>query len=288
MNHFDRPKRPRGWVKGVKDAQKNLKKDVKASGSNPLPDNAVPPLWREKLTFFIGGKQLTAKAIFSKAQHGICGYCAERIVGNETGDLDHFRPTRAITRSILNAGEELDDDVSQVKDRRLSPTTPYRPAWWDLAYAWDNYVFACNLCNRTWKQDLFLATHSGASYDGPRDPSEIGLLLNPFDDTLDELTKAFEFDEYGIIRGITDRGQATVETCGLDRPSLVPNRNDVVNHIKELCANLLRPRSPQDQKDRYKRLVERGAFSQPHAMVVRQTAETQLKKTWAEIEKAAL
>lgn len=285
MNHFTRPDRPRGWESRVRTARSNLKKEVHKSKLQPLPEDAVPALWRDpNVTFLHNGKQLTAKDIFSHTQHGICGYCAERVVGNETGDLDHFLPTRAITRTIENHGTELAENVSRIEDRLLRPLPPHRPGWWDKAYTWTNYVFSCNLCNRTWKQTLCLATLAGQPYDGPRHAQEATLLLNPFDD--DAITD-FKFDEFGVIHGHTPRGKATIETCGLDRPSLVPNRLDVVRHIEDLCDTLLQPRDPADQKARYRRLVERGGFSQPHARVVRQTAERKLNMSWSGVEAAA-
>src|SRR6266481_3442684 len=64
------------------------------------------------------------------AMHGrACAYCEQHLPENDRGDVEHFRP------------ESL-----------------YR--W--LAYAFDNYLLSCSICNRTLKRDRF-PLRSGAT-----------------------------------------------------------------------------------------------------------------------------
>lgn len=54
--------------------------------------------------------------------HGKCAYCEARADAVAHCDVEHFRP---------------------------------KAIWWWLTCCWDNYVFACQLCNQTFKSDHF-------------------------------------------------------------------------------------------------------------------------------------
>lgn len=63
-----------------------------------------------------------AKPQLRKESRGKCAYCEARADAVAHCDVEHFRP-----KSI----------------------------WWWLTCCWDNYVFACQLCNQTFKSDHF-------------------------------------------------------------------------------------------------------------------------------------
>ncbi len=66
-----------------------------------------------------------------------------------------------------------------------------------------------------------MATNSPLSDEKP-------LLLNPeYDDPKEHL----EFDNLGQIKGITNRGKATIDICKLDRPLLYLERKKVVDQF---------------------------------------------------------
>ena len=285
MNRFDRPKQPIGWNHATRPARQNLRKLIRQDSKAVLPKDAVPPLWRDKKVAFSkkgSRSKLRVKDIFSNAQHLLCGYCTTRL--SNTGDLDHYLPTRSITRKIEAHGEEIAPSVPRIKGRKLRPAPPHRPGWWEQAYRWKNYVFSCNLCNETWKKDLCLAQLNGKRHLKGRRRSEIALLLNPFDDDADPHLR---FEDTGFIYDKTARGKATIQTCGLDRPTLVAARLDRIKDTKEACKDIAQARDKKDRRERYRKLVATGDWTRPHALAVRQTAVLELGITWAVIESRA-
>lgn len=63
-----------------------------------------------------------SKAQLKAETHGKCAYCEAPTDTVAHGDVEHFRP-----KSVY---------------------------WW-LAYCWDNWLFACQICNQTYKGDQF-------------------------------------------------------------------------------------------------------------------------------------
>ena len=67
------------------------------------------------------------------AQHYKCCYCEYRIV-KAFNDVEHYRPKGSANRK---------------------PGSNDNHGYWWLAYTWENLLFACNVCNRSSKNDLF-------------------------------------------------------------------------------------------------------------------------------------
>jgi uncharacterized protein (TIGR02646 family) len=68
-----------------------------------------------------------------RAQHGKCAFCEAKITHVMYGDVEHYRPKGGFMR-----GGSLQ-----------------RPGYYWLAYAWDNLVLACQLCNQRHKRNAF-------------------------------------------------------------------------------------------------------------------------------------
>jgi hypothetical protein len=68
------------------------------------------------------GQWKPAKGALKQDSHGKCAYCEAPVAVVAHGDVEHFRP-----KSIY---------------------------WW-LAFAFDNYLFSCQICNQTHKADKF-------------------------------------------------------------------------------------------------------------------------------------
>jgi hypothetical protein len=75
----------------------------------------------------------SVKEALIKAQHQKCCFC-ERIVG-KNGDVEHFRPKGAYQQA---QGESLK-----------------YPAYYWLAYKWENLYLSCSSCNSRHKKNLF-------------------------------------------------------------------------------------------------------------------------------------
>ena len=154
---------------------------------------------------------------FSEAQHGKCGYCETFVVAGQDGDVEHYRPKGRIDE-IREKGAEK-DNLGNVKGRKF--TQLKKPGYWWLAYDWGNYLLSCGNCNRKWKKNVFPV--SGRRARNPR-TNERALLLNPFDRA--DPANHLSFDDLGAVTPAknSNRGDATIEVCGLDRPSLTRAR----------------------------------------------------------------
>lgn len=161
------------------------------------------------------------------AQGGKCCYC-ERPIERAFHDVEHFRPKR---RAHRGSGFATD-------------------GYWWLAWTWDNLLFACSLCNRSFKKTQF-PLEPGCAALVPEDQppgAERCLLIDPgLEDPLD----AIRFRPVKM-RGKTrwmpqaknPRGQATIEVLGLDREGLIDAMTTHANHdvrpkldqLDQICA----------------------------------------------------
>jgi hypothetical protein len=109
--------------------------------------------------------------------HGKCAYCESLIDANQPGDLEHFRPKKAVT-DFAGKSEMVDDDG----------TIKAHPGYYWLAYDWRNLLPACWLCNsvstqktagkRTGKGNYFPVQRFRAINPGD-EAKEEPLLINP-------------------------------------------------------------------------------------------------------------
>jgi hypothetical protein len=123
----------------------------------------------------------------------------------------------------------------------------HQPGYFWLAYVWENLFLACQLCNQTFKRNLFPladpATRATSHLDDLA--AETPLLLHPGDDEpgafigfRDEV--AFPIDDH-------PRGRATIEVVGLNREEMVEHRLDHLMPFKLLLQVL--PRLPPQSEE---------------------------------------
>lgn len=129
-------------------------------------------------------------------QHNKCCYCEKREEQAKYRDVEHYRP-----KSLY---------------------------WW-LAWTWENLLFACIDCNREQKRDQFPLEPGCTRLTLEQAPpaAERPLVLDPSDPGV-EPTKEIVFlreriqgKERWVPRGVSDRGRATIDVCGLARPNLL-------------------------------------------------------------------
>lgn len=129
-------------------------------------------------------------------QHDKCCYCEQLQEGSKYRDVEHYRP-----KSLY---------------------------WW-LTWTWENLLFACNDCNRTYKRDQFPLEPGCSQLVAEQAPpaGERPLVLDPADPSV-EPTQEIEFRrervagaERWVPRGLSPRGRETIRVCGLDRPGLL-------------------------------------------------------------------
>ncbi len=163
--------------------------------------------------------------------NGKCAYCESRLTQVSAMSVESFRPK------------------SGAKGLTSSSYAPTH-YWW-LAYAWENMLMACEICNQKYKRDFFPVEDEGKrapiGATGEELIKENALLIDPaFDNPAEHLA----FEESGMIRPLTTKGKVTVDIIGLNREELVSRR-------KQAAQNLLhRLETLKDARDFKGRLIQ--------------------------------
>lgn len=265
MLRFRRPDEPASFAARVRIAREAVTAACAAGRAPEFPD-----LWSDFKRHFVG------------AQHNKCGYC-EALLSTTTGALEHYRPKAALQdlpglRS--QHGQEIHGGAN-VEGRLLVHLCASGYPW--AAYTWDNYLLACERCNSAWKRCLFPVAERPRTVPPTEATVETPLLLNPFevDNPADHLT----FDPLGQIlpRSDSPKGQATIDTCGLARPSLAAQRFEKARDTYARIVRLLDASSDHQELTLHDELCLSGAAQRPHAGMVRAIFEAQTGLRWEQI-----
>ena len=161
----------------------------------------------------------SVKSALKKAQHDKCAFCESKVSHVAYGDVEHYRPKGAVRQSDRDHLEQ--------------------PGYFWLAYVWENLFFACQLCNQSFKKNLFpLADPSRRARSHMDDlNAEEPMLIHPADE---EPSALIGFHEE-IAFAIDDhpRARTTIEVIGLNRDAIANHRKDCLTHIKRLSDALL-------------------------------------------------
>ena len=150
---------------------------------------------------------------------GKCAYCEQKIIANQHGDIEHYRPKGKVTN-------ELDQEIT----RTVGGVVEKHPGYYWLAYDWLNLLPSCGLCNqpssntgkRLGKRNRFPV--SGQHCFSPTDELDDPLLLNPLvDDPKDHIELQVDT---GVLRGKTAKGIMTITVLGLNERSLPEERQE--------------------------------------------------------------
>lgn len=144
----------------------------------------------------------TVRDALRTAQHDKCAFCESVVTHITPGDIEHYRPKRGY------------------RQRPAEPLT--YPAYYWLAYDWDNLFLACPLCNQRFKENLFPLRVQKARARCHHDDHtrEKPVLLHPGRDNPGRhITYR---DEVAVPK--TARGRATIALLGLDRKELNDRR----------------------------------------------------------------
>jgi len=151
--------------------------------------------------------------------YGKCVYCEQKIISNQHGDIEHFRPKGMVT-------DENDVEVSRVKDG----TVEKHPGYFWLAYEWTNLLLSCELCNQPSIGGLGKRNRFPVSGDycfSPDEPIDDALLINPL---IEDPADHIEFiKDTGMLRGTTPKGKMTIEVIGLNLRGLPGERLEFYN-----------------------------------------------------------
>jgi hypothetical protein len=155
-------------------------------------------------------------------------------------------------------------------------------------------ALSCTICNSSWKGTLFPVA------EDPRPPLVEGeaytpLLLHPYDLQVDP-EEHLTFNGVGGIlpRGSSLRGRRTIETVGLDRPSLTQARAPGAGDADRWCSRLLngaRHGRADEVRQAAEDLWKAGGPERPFAGVVRarirEILGTALALSWLDMERVS-
>ena len=191
-----------------KQAEK-IVRDIVENGGRPK-SNDFKPLW---------GKRPVRKTLH-KMQNGRCCYCERFREVTRESDIEHFRPKGAIA-------EEPVDEAGY---------------WW-LAYDWNNLFFACRHCNQEYKKCRFPIRGHRAKQESDSLVNEDPFLIDPAKENPEDF---FSFDwvtQPGEVipngRGdARERGDLTIEICGLDHYTLNKQRAGILKALRQLVLKM--------------------------------------------------
>jgi hypothetical protein len=223
------------------------------------------------------------KMEFTRAQNGKCGFCEGPVLGLHYGDVEHFRPKSEVSELYENNPDSWGREEvwkSTVVGRTLKPN-PTKPGYWWRAYDWHNYLLSCQICNQQWKGSLFPVVANRRVLDPKDKTKEQPLLLSPFEDI--EPAEHFEYGRLGEIRGLSNKGRATILTCGLDRPSLRLARyrtaKAVHEHLDEIAENI----TEFEMLQLLRYIEDAGAELQPYCGMVQTIFRARTSMAWEDL-----
>ena len=175
-----------------------------------------------------------------RAQHYKCCYC-ELKIPSSYNDVEHYRPKGRAERQ---------------------PGSRDTHGYWWLAFHWENLLFACPLCNRSGKNDLF-PLRAGSE---PLEPEQLPLkrehpllldpagILNPAQH-IQFVPAAFQPRArvrhwWARPRDGSLYGSWTIRVCNLNHSNLLELRGDhVENFVRPLADELREALREQDEKE---------------------------------------
>lgn len=183
---------------------------------------------------------------------GRCAYCEQKIIGDQRGDVEHFRPKAAVV-------DYNNNPITIELDGRLQN----HPGYYWLVYDWGNLVPSCVLCNqlsrekdgtpRIGKGNQFPVRDFRATRVG-EEALEEPLLLHPvFDSPEDHL----DVDSSGLIRpkNDSDRGKTSIEIFGLNYRDLPNDRKKKYDDVKNKMRCLAHAAAADANGDEARKLV---------------------------------
>lgn len=197
-----------------------IKKDFKNIPDCLKSDKANTAFIKNKTDYFdINSTYSCVRKDLKTLYNDKCGYC-EKGIADEREPIEHYRPKKG--------------------------KTPY---YW-LAYSWENLLLSCDRCNshkgsrfpiqneQNRVQSDNIAFNDIHNHIQKYDKIEVPLIINPEQETAQSLGKILNFDLHSAEiqpKNNNERMKATIDFCGLNRPSLRKfKRLPIVNDLKRL------------------------------------------------------
>jgi len=195
----------------------NLINEYNTNPAQYTSGNGIPSKQLVKFVFnpkIYGDKSIKDQLI--KDQHEKCCYCEGKFLEFGYGEVEHYRPKGA---------------YNKLNDKKLT-----YPGYYWLAFDWNNLMFSCEKCNRSFKKNHFPLedeTKRKRNHNHPnRLEDEDRLLINPNEE---DPSTFFKFKEEIPVPINNDlKGERTIKIYGLER--LNDSRLEHLKIIKSLLS----------------------------------------------------
>lgn len=270
---FEEPDIPE-WKKWREQCEIETDKLIVYVQSGGQPSSAIKDIYKDKT--------IKEKVYVNEEGpfHGKCAYCESPIAHDQYGDIEHFRPAKAVT--------DIDDNVITIMtDDGEQP----HPGYYWLAYDWKNLLFACEKCNRPSKEgDKKIGKHnrfplknnSYACVPGDEE-SEEPLLINPL---IENPETHLDIDLKTGILGGSDRGKICIDLFGLNvRALLVEQRKSAYREVQLLLVKYFISDDKEEIKECIINLCKIIKGEKPYSFVGRKAIKAKSQGFFTELEK---
>jgi len=187
----------------------------------------------------------TVKNVLRKAQFDKCCFCERR---TETGDVEHFRGKGGYQQK---EGDKIG-----------------KPGYYWLAYDWENLLFACEKCNRSFKRSYFPLANPKQRAKSHHDNLNLEkpLFIHPVNE---DPEKFIEFIG-SIPRAKNEKGKVTIERIGLKRPFLNEERFEYYQILKLIFKASQNQNLSNIEREEYKKQLKNATqSSSPYCSMIR-------------------
>ena len=212
MIAIKRPSSPPAVLKPDSESRKTAEKKIKAiidAGNSPSSTD-FSSLWGRR----------TVRTALWEMQNGRCCYCERYRDTMRESDIEHFRPKTA-----------------------CSDKSPTKPAYWWLAYEWDNLFFGCRLCNQEYKKTQFPIRGVRATTPSSDLEVEDQFLIDP---TKEDPEEFLDYDFTDLLRVMPNgkspnrvRGNRSIDICKLDRVDLALQRRAIIPALQGIHRRMI-------------------------------------------------
>lgn len=202
------PNIPASLIREEVSTEKNRIQDMIVRGTSPS--------YRDFKSDIYGAEDVRSQLL--EDQHEKCIFCECTLLDKEGGEVEHYRPKTACRQD-------------ETKGNTI------KPAYYKLAYDWNNLSLCCHACNRR-KSTFFPLENPECRFDLEE---EKPLLINPY---IENPAVHLEFrqaklypltDEDG---NIDENGRLTIKFLGLNRKDLVERRRRILNKFIKNMSRL--------------------------------------------------
>ncbi len=271
------------FEKKAKRHVRKLERYARATDEDGAPRPSYSAINRYIKSHDVWGRD-AVKPYFFGVQHHKCAYCEMKL--SSYGDVEHFRPKNAIYK-LKTRGGQRGANTSKERTYWMDGEKPgtWDTGYWWLAYDWDNYLVACEICNQQYKSSLF-PVHGGHRRRPQKgdETRKKPYILDPYGS--EDPAEHLRFTRVGGImaKNRSRYGRESINVYGLDRANLVDSRSRLASRIHGKVRQLLENADTEDEmKPILKDIEGLGHEKEPHAGMVRTIFRHETGWTWQQL-----